>query len=271
MTEEKTPDSEELKRRYEEFAKSLDYRTTASDYHLRELEIDTAATYIRDGMTTLDVGCGLGYAVAQYASRFRISAHGVDYSANMVEGAQQLLQKNYPELKSRVKLEIASVTQLPYDEKTFDVVTSHRCLMALLDWNLQQKALLEIHRILKPGGVLVLMEGTFEGLDRLNHMRQIFGLEPIAPDGRERLITLKFREPQLLDFCHHYFQVDRIQRFGMYYFLTRIVQPLLVAPDKPSYDHKLNQIAREVARVIPDYEGLGHLVAFVLSKQREEH
>lgn len=266
MTSQMTTDPEELKRRYEEFAKSLDYRTTASDYHLRELEIDTAAAYIRDGMTTLDVGCGLGYAVTQYALRFGISAHGIDYSANMIEGAQRLLQKNHPELRSRVKLRTASVTQLPYDDKTFDVVTSHRCLMALLNWDLQQKALLEIHRILKPGGVLVLMEGTFEGLDRLNRLRQTFGLEPIAPDGRDRLITLKFREPQLLDFCRDYFEVERIQRFGMYYFLTRIVQPLLVAPDKPSYDHKLNEVAREIARVIPDYEGIGHLVAFALSK-----
>lgn len=83
-------DADELKRRYEEFAKSLDYRTTASDYHLRELEINTAAGYMRDGMAILDVGCGLGYAVSQYASRFRLAAHGVDYSQNMVEGARTL-------------------------------------------------------------------------------------------------------------------------------------------------------------------------------------
>jgi hypothetical protein len=54
----------------------------------------------------------------------------------------------------------------------------------------------------------------------------------------------------------------------MYYFLTRVVQPLLVAPDKPSYDHKLNEVAREIAKVVPDFEGLGHLVGFVLSKRR---
>lgn len=56
--------AEELKRRYEEFARSLDYRTTASDYQLREMEIETATGYMRNGMTTLDVGCGLGYAAA---------------------------------------------------------------------------------------------------------------------------------------------------------------------------------------------------------------
>jgi ubiquinone/menaquinone biosynthesis C-methylase UbiE len=261
-----THDADELKRRYDEFAKSLDYRTTANDYQLRELEIDTAAAYIRDGMITLDVGCGLGYAVTQYAMRRAITAHGIDYSTQMIEGACTLLQKNFPELQSRIKLRAASVTKLPYPDEFFDVVTSHRCLMALLDWELQKAALLEVHRVLKPKGVLVLMEGTFEGLERLNQVRQGFNLEPIAPDGRDRLITLKFHESELLDFCRSYYQLDRIQRFGMYYFLTRIVQPLLVAPEKPSYDHKLNQVAREIARVLPDYEGMGHLVAFIFTK-----
>jgi ubiquinone/menaquinone biosynthesis C-methylase UbiE len=262
-----TSDAEELKRRYQDFAQSLDYRTTASDYQLRELEIDTAASCLRDGMTLLDVGCGLGYAVSQYASRFSITARGIDYAANMVDGARQLLGKNFPGLASRVRFDHGSVTQLPYGDSSFDVVTSHRCLMALLDWELQKAALLEIHRVLRPGGVLVLMEGTFEGLERLNRVRASFGLEPIAPDGRERLITLKFHEPELLAFCEPRYRLERIQRFGMYYLLTRVVQPLLVAPEKPSYDHKLNEVARQIARVIPDYEGIGHLVAFVFSRR----
>jgi hypothetical protein len=50
----------------------------------------------------------------------------------------------------------------------------------------------------------------------------------------------------------------------MYYFLTRIVQPLLVAPESPSYDHELNRVARDIARVFPDLEHMGHLVGFVL-------
>ena len=49
----------------------------------------------------------------------------------------------------------------------------------------------------------------------------------------------------------------------MYYFLTRIVQPLLVAPEQPRYDHRLNEVAARIAAVCPDFEGLGHLVAFV--------
>ncbi len=260
-------DAEELKKRYANFAKSLDYRTTARDFQLRELEIDTADAQMRDGMSVLDVGCGLGYAACQYATRRNVSVHGIDYSENMIDGARKLLQVNFPKLVSRVQFATASVTELPYEGDLFDVVTSHRCLMALLDWELQKKALLEICRVLKPNGTLVLMEGTFEGLEKLNDARRKFGLAPIAPDGRDRLITLKFHESELLNFCETYYQLERTQRFGMYYFLTRIVQPLLVAPEQPSYDHKINDVAMEIAKVIPEFEGIGHLVAFIFSKR----
>ena len=262
------PDADELRKRYDEFALSLDYKTTASDFHLRELEIDTGASYMADGMKVLDVGCGLGYAPVQYASRFAVAACGIDYSANMIEGASQLLSKSTAKMKGSVEFKHASVLELPFPDATFDVITSSRCLMALLEWPLQQSALREIHRVLKPGGVLVLMEGTFDGLDKLNDMRERFGLEKIAADGRERLFTLKFDEKQLLDFCQPLYVHERTQRFGMYYFLTRVVQPLLVAPDRPSYSHKLNEVAREIARHIPDFDGLGHLVAFVLTRRR---
>jgi ubiquinone/menaquinone biosynthesis C-methylase UbiE len=260
-----TDDSTILRSRYEEFALSLDDRTTASDYHLRELEIDLGLESIRDGDKVLDVGCGLGVALRVYARARAIEAHGIDYAENMVEGAKQRLAEAAPDL--RVDFRQASVTQLPYDDASFDVVTSHRCLMALLDWDLQQQALVELHRVLKPGGTLVLMEGTFDGLERLNFYRRQFGLDEIEAGGRDRLLTLKFHERELLDFVAPHYELVRTQRFGMYYFLTRIVQPLLVAPDPPSYDHELNAVAKQIARVIPDLEHMGHLVGFVLRRR----
>jgi ubiquinone/menaquinone biosynthesis C-methylase UbiE len=260
-------DAEELRNRYEKIATTLDYATTACDYNLRELEIELACEYLIDEYKTLDVGCGLGYAVVQYATRFSVEAYGIDSSANMIKGAKELLDKNKPCLRGTVNFEEASVLALPYQENYFDVVTSGRCLMALLDWDLQKKALKEIHRVLKPGGVLVLMEGTFEGLQRLNEVRKLFDLEEIPPDGRDRLFTLKFKEKELLNFCKSLFILERIQRFGMYYFLTRIVQPLLVAPEKPRYDHRINEVARKISEIFPDFKGLGHLVGFVFAKR----
>ena len=257
----------ELKQRYDSFANTLDYNTTASDYNLREIEIDKASEYMCDGKKTLDIGCGLGYAVSQYASRFKIEAHGVDYSENMVKGAEILRDKNYPEIVNRTFFHHASVTELPFESDTFDVITSSRCLMALLDWDLQKIALKELHRVLKPGGIFVMMEGTNEGLDKLNNVREMFELEPIDAKGSDRLFTEKFSEKDLLEYVKPFFIHENTCRFGMYYFLTRVVQPLLVSPEQPSYDHKLNAIARQISRLIPDFDGLGHLVAFIFQKR----
>jgi ubiquinone/menaquinone biosynthesis C-methylase UbiE len=254
-----------LKQRYDEIALSLDDRTTACDFHLRDLEIEVGLAEIADGNTILDVGCGLGYALRHYASARRVEAHGIDYSANMVAGARRRLAETAPKLG--IEFREASVLDLPYAEGTFDTVTSHRCLMALLDWDLQQQALRELHRVLKPGGTLVLLEGTFEGLERLNALRRQFGLDEIEPGGTERLLTLKFNESALLEFVDPLYELLRVHRFGTYYLLTRIVQPLLVAPESPRYDHPLNEIAQRIAQVVPDFEGIGHLVGFVLRKR----
>jgi len=226
-----------------------------------------ACTELPEHPDVLDVGCGPGVALQEYATKRKIEAHGIDYSENMAEFARQRLAKAAPGVAIDVRC--ASVDDLPYDDGTFDVVTSHRCLMALLDWERQKTALIDIHRVLKPGGVYVMMEGTFDGLDRLNFFRRKFGLDEIEAGGQDRLLTLKFHEKPLLDFCAPHFELVRTQRFGMYYFLTRIVQPLLVAPDKPRYDHPINEIAKAIAKVCPDFESIGHLVGFALRKRTQ--
>jgi len=254
-----------LRERYETIALSGDVATTACDFQLRDLEIDYGLEHIRDGDTVLDVGCGPGVALLAYASRRKIVAHGIDYADNMVAFAKRHTAEQRPNLK--IQIQTASVLELPFKDATFDVATSHRCLMALLDWEKQKAALLEIARVLKPGGQLILMEGTFDGIERLNNWRERFGLSQIDAAGRDRLTTLKFRESELLAFVEPTYELQRIQRWGMYYFLTRIVQPLLVAPEQPSYGHKLNEVAKMIARQIPDLNELGHLVGFALRKR----
>ena len=181
-----------LRERYEAIALTGDVATTACDYQLRDLEIDFGLEHIRDGDRVLDVGCGPGVALLSYASRRRIVASGIDYAANMVAFAKRHVAEQRADLK--IEIEQASVLSLPFPDDSFDVVTSHRCLMALLDWEKQQSSLLEIARVLKPGGMLVLMEGTLDGIERLNNWRTRFGLSEIDAAGRDRLTTLKFRE-----------------------------------------------------------------------------
>ena len=200
-------DAELLKQRYDQFALTGNLATTACDYNLRDLEIAYGMEFVRDGDRILDVGCGPGVSLRAYATARQVEAHGIDYSENMVEFAKRQNWEHAPSLSIDVRH--ASVLELPYEFASMDVVTSHRCLMALLDWDKQKDALLEIYRVLKPGGIYVMMEGTVDGLDRLNFFRRKFGLDEIEADGRDRLLTLKFRERELLQFCEPHYELLR--------------------------------------------------------------
>lgn len=260
-------DHDKLKEIYESIALSGDEKTTACDFNLRELEIDTGSAQMKDGDRVLDVGCGLGYALRHYATRKKVEGYGIDYAENMITAAKALQNKGLP-LLGTVDMQHASVLDLPFPDAYFDVVTSSRCLMALLDWERQKEALIEIKRVLKPGGTLVLMEGTKQGLDRLNEARTLFDLPIIGGAGRDRLYTLKFDEAQLLSFSAAHYQLRDTRRFGMYYFITRVIHPLLVAPESPRFDAPINSIALDIARKFPDFQGMGHLVAFIFEKLR---
>ena len=70
-------DHQHLKQVYEDIALTRDEKTTACDFNLRELEIGTALAYLSDNDVVLDVGCGLGYVVRQFATQRKVEAYGI--------------------------------------------------------------------------------------------------------------------------------------------------------------------------------------------------
>lgn len=256
-----------LKEVYDQAAKKST-KATAQDFFLRELEIMTASEHMEGEKKTLDVGCAIGYGPIEYAKRNpAIYSYGIDYSEPMIKKAIGWQKKLTRTLASRLEFKTASVLELPYPDDFFDVVTASRCLMALLDWERQKKGILEVKRVLKSGGIFVMMEGTIQGWQKLNKTRKIFGLEEIPIDTSSGLDTLKFDEKKLLPFLGKNWKIIEIKHFGMYYFISRVIHPLLVAPQKPKFNAKINKIAFEIAKQIPDWNGIGHLTAFILEKK----
>jgi ubiquinone/menaquinone biosynthesis C-methylase UbiE len=256
---------QELYNRYQKIAQEGDHTGTASDFKLRDLEISYGSQWISPNSEVLDVGCGYGFALTKYSSLTSGKLTGIDYSPQMIENGKKFLKEISAD--NRIDLRVASVLELPFPDNTFDVVTSHRCLMALLSFDKQKIALNEIHRVLKPEGVLVLMEGTLEGLARLNNIRTAVGLSEIAPDGADRLMTKKFSEPELLNYTQNLYSLLDQRGFGTYYFIGRVVQPLLTYPNQPSYQHPLNEIARVLEEEFPNLVNCGHLQGFALRKK----
>jgi ubiquinone/menaquinone biosynthesis C-methylase UbiE len=100
------------------------------------------------GRAVLDFGCGVGRWVPALTESFP-DYHGIDISSSMV----RLASERYPGHRFS-KLDDMT---LRLDDESFDFVTS----IAVLHHNayaIQEKLLREFHRVLRPGGELLLFE-----------------------------------------------------------------------------------------------------------------
>lgn len=93
------------------------------------------------GKKLLDVGCGAGVHIKEYTKK-GAACHGIDISQTMIN----LAQKRCP----KAKLDVASMTKIPYKNNTFDIVTASLCIDYALNINQPFK---EINRVLKKGGL----------------------------------------------------------------------------------------------------------------------
>eukprot|EP01099_Mayorella_cantabrigiensis_P004090 TRINITY_DN3075_c0_g1_i3.p3 TRINITY_DN3075_c0_g1~~TRINITY_DN3075_c0_g1_i3.p3 ORF type:complete len:266 (-),score=19.35 TRINITY_DN3075_c0_g1_i3:2942-3739(-) len=255
-----------LREHYEKVGTQEDDKVTAFDYNLRNLEIDCAKQYLTSEAKVLDIGSGPGVACFEYA-KIAANVAGIDFAQSMVNFAQNTLDSKFNNLKNKINFYNGSALDLPCESENFNVVTTHRVLIALLSFEKQKQALSEIARVLKPNGLYLMFEATVEGLSTLNKFRSKFGLSQISEGGSGDYDRLLFSEKELKSFMSTKFELVNVHSFGMYYFLTRILQPLFVSPEKPSYDHKLNDVAFEIAKQIPDFENIGHLKGYVWKKK----
>ena len=245
---------------------TTDRYATSPDFHLREIEIEYLARWLQDGVKILDVGCGNGYSTLRHAAIFDSSFVGIDFVPEMIEAANKKTRQS--QLKGKVEFQVGDVTELQFREGEFDIVISERCLLNLPTREDQWQAMKEIARVLKPEGRYLMLEGTLQGLKRLNEMRTLFGLDPIPEKAAGyNWFSNKFDEEEMFQMAETLFeQLEDIQRFGMYYFISRVLHPLLVAPEQPKYDARINAIARQICGQIPNYKDLGHVALFIFRR-----
>ena len=157
----------------------LEPSSTMADLTTRELELKTIVSCVehavrRHGETLrlLDVGCGNGYLLAELRARFPgLRLSGRDYSPDMVElAAGRALHE--------CEIRQGDVRRLDVADGSVDVVVSERCIINILDEAEQLKAIEELHRVLAPGGIAVVIEAFTDGLDNLNRARTEIGLPP---------------------------------------------------------------------------------------------
>ncbi|MDR9468583.1 methyltransferase domain-containing protein [Marinospirillum sp.] len=109
------------------------------------------------GQTVLDLGCGTGGSSRLLEVEYGVQVVGVDITPPFIQVARWLSQATG--LDARSEFICCDAQQLPLEDQQFDAVWSQHTLMNLPDL---QQGLQEIHRVLKPGGRLLLHE-VFQG------------------------------------------------------------------------------------------------------------
>lgn len=110
----------------------------------------------------LDIGCGTGYLIELLQNRKKADYYGLDLSPEMLKMAKAKFGND-------VTLKEGEADSLPYKDDTFDVVT---CIQSFHHYPYPEKAMSEVYRVLKPGGLYILSDTGMGGFMKwiYNHL-----------------------------------------------------------------------------------------------------
>lgn len=102
----------------------------------------------------LDIATGTGDLAIQMAEAMpKAKVTGLDISPGMLEvGKNKVKEKD---LESRIEMVIGDSEALPFDDNSFDAIT---VAFGVRNFEDLEKGLSEIYRVLKPGGIFVVLE-----------------------------------------------------------------------------------------------------------------
>ena len=136
----------------------------------------------------LEIGCGSGAMAAELLRRHpSIRLTATDFDQAMVSVAQDRLAQ----FGDRAGVRQADAAALPFQDATFDGVVTFLMLHHVIQW---ERALGEIERVLKPGGVLVGYDLVGGGGGRLLNGHHHGTRRMRERELREQLDALRFAD-----------------------------------------------------------------------------
>lgn len=106
----------------------------------------------------LDVGCGGGKTIQLLSKMNRNGKiHGIDYSEQAVKDSRRVNKLDVE--KGKVEIQLASVTHIPFQDRSFDVITAFQTHYFWPDLEYSVK---EVFRILKEDGCFIIVAEKFK-------------------------------------------------------------------------------------------------------------
>jgi ubiquinone/menaquinone biosynthesis C-methylase UbiE len=131
--------------------------------HSRLTDWGLAHISIAPHCAILDVGCGGGRTVKKLAAiATQGKVYGIDYSEESVAATKAVNARSIEQ--GRVEVRLGSVSQLPFSDGEFDLVTA---VETHFWWPDLPSDTREVFRVLKPGGTLILIAEIYKGADTM--------------------------------------------------------------------------------------------------------
>lgn len=216
------------------------------DIIAKQLEIDAISSFVHDGMKILEVGCGNGITATDLARQYDVDITGLDYANEMIDAAISLSKDQL--VRGRVKFGLGDVRDLSNFSDKFDLIYTERVLINLPDWSAQKQAINNIADLLIEGGSYVMCENSQDGLDKVNELRALIGLQRIDPPWHNRYL----HDDEVQNTVFSSLKLERIVFFSStYYLLSRIVNAWLAEQEKkePDYESPINQLALKLPAI----------------------
>lgn len=152
--------------------KNLNIRSNLHSYNINKIDFDkwcfNQIKFPSNGKV-LELGCGTGKFWIKNKDGIDNSLDITlsDFSKSMLKIAKDKLK----EVDYKFKYEEINVENIPYEDNSFDVVIAEHMIYFAPDI---EKALLEIRRVLKDGGVLYVSANSCETMAELNELAEKF-------------------------------------------------------------------------------------------------
>ena len=175
-------DDARARRYYDDFSRNYDHGRDAG-YHalVDDIEAGIVLPHAR-GRRALEVGCGTGLLLERVAGQAR-EAIGIDVSPGMLRAAQA----------RGLNVLRASATALPFADDSFDVTYSFKVLAHVPQLD---RALREMARVTRPGGVLVIE--LYNPWSLRYAARRLAGARRIGASHREDDVSTQWHSPPRL-------------------------------------------------------------------------